>query len=118
MQPESIRSIIEQARRAWIEGNSTAFSSLFCADGEFIVPGNRWVGREEIEKAIAEFAATHSAVNGLPNLVKDFYRRPFSRRTNGRNKPTQNRPAQIWFYRIKLFLHSKSCRTKCVSFIS
>jgi uncharacterized protein (TIGR02246 family) len=70
MQPESIHSIIKQAKQAWIEGNATAFASLFCPDGEFVVPGNRWVGREEIEKAIAEFADTHSEVKiEITNLV-------------------------------------------------
>ncbi|MDY6782383.1 MAG: SgcJ/EcaC family oxidoreductase [Cyanobacteriota bacterium] len=67
MQPESI---IEQAKQAWIEGNPGAFSSLFCTNGEFIVPGNRWVGRDDIHKAIADFSETHSGVKiEITNLV-------------------------------------------------
>lgn len=63
MQPEAIRTAIEQARDAWMQGDADAFASLFSADGEFIVPGNRWVGREAIRQTIADFAASHVEVN-------------------------------------------------------
>lgn len=53
MTAEEIRSVIKQAGDAWMAGDADAFASLFLANGEFIVPGNRWVGQAEIRKAAA-----------------------------------------------------------------
>ncbi|NJN88860.1 MAG: SgcJ/EcaC family oxidoreductase [Leptolyngbyaceae cyanobacterium SL_7_1] len=60
---EEIRSLIEQARDAWIGGNADQFASLFTPNGELIVPGNRWVGMEAIHQALTDFAATASHVS-------------------------------------------------------
>lgn len=60
--PESIRSIIEQAKNCWIEGTADTFASLFTADGELIVPGYRWVGKEAIRQAVTEFTTHTSSV--------------------------------------------------------
>ncbi|GFE72287.1 nuclear transport factor 2 family protein [Chroococcus sp. FPU101] len=60
--PESIRSIIEQAKNCWIEGKADTLASLFTEDGELIVPGNRWVGKEAIRKAAADFASNTASV--------------------------------------------------------
>ena len=62
MSPNKINLIIQQAKNAWINGDATAFSSLFSIDGEFLVPGNRWVGREKIRKIAADFATSSSDV--------------------------------------------------------
>ncbi|MGA7935654.1 MAG: SgcJ/EcaC family oxidoreductase [Kovacikia sp.] len=62
MAPEVMEALIDQARDSWIAGNAEAFSALFAPDGEFIVPGQRWVGQEAIHRVAAEFAATHSNV--------------------------------------------------------
>lgn len=59
---EEMRSLIQQAAQAWMAGDADAFASLFVTNGEFIVPGNRWVGQAEICKAAADFASTHSEV--------------------------------------------------------
>lgn len=53
-----IHSIIQQARDSWIDGDADAFAALFTADGEFLVPGNRWVGRDAIRQVAADFAAS------------------------------------------------------------
>lgn len=58
----AIHSIIQQARDAWVNGDADAFASLFTADGEFLVPGNRWVGQEAIRQVAADFAASSSGV--------------------------------------------------------
>jgi uncharacterized protein (TIGR02246 family) len=60
---EEIRSLIEQARDAWMQGNADQFASLFTPTGELIVPGNRWVGVAAIHQALSEFAATVSHVS-------------------------------------------------------
>jgi len=62
MKPEEIRSRIQQAANAWMTGNAEAFAELFVPHGEFIVPGDRWIGRAAIRQAVADFAATHSNV--------------------------------------------------------
>lgn len=60
--PESIRSIIHQARDCWIQGDADTFASLFTSDGELIVPGSRWVGRAAIRQAVIDFTAYASNV--------------------------------------------------------
>ena len=62
MKSEEMRSLIRQAAQAWMVGDADAFASLFVTNGEFIVPGNRWVGQAEIRKAADDFASTHSEV--------------------------------------------------------
>lgn len=58
---QTIRSLIEQAKNYWIEGNAD-FASLFTVDGELIVPGYRWVGKEAIRQAVTDFATHTSSV--------------------------------------------------------
>jgi uncharacterized protein (TIGR02246 family) len=62
MQPEEIRSTIQQARNAWIEQDAEAFASLFSPDGEFIVPGDRYQGREAIRQVSASFFSAYSVI--------------------------------------------------------
>lgn len=62
MQPQEIRLIIQQARNAWEQGNTDAFASLFASNGEFCVPGNRWVGQEVIRQIAADFSIRSSDV--------------------------------------------------------
>jgi uncharacterized protein (TIGR02246 family) len=59
---ESVTAIIEQAANAWIQQDPDAFAALFTPDGEFIVPGDRWVGYAAIRKAAASFAVNYSEV--------------------------------------------------------
>jgi uncharacterized protein (TIGR02246 family) len=63
MQPAEIQTIIAQAATAWIQADAQAFAELFTAEGEFIVPGQRWVGPAAIRQAVADFAATASGVS-------------------------------------------------------
>ncbi len=62
MQPEEIRSLVQQAADAWVSGNAEAFAALFTSDGEFIVPGDRWVGQAAIQQVAADFASAYSNV--------------------------------------------------------
>jgi uncharacterized protein (TIGR02246 family) len=62
MQPEEIRAAIEQAANAWMTEDAEAFASLFSQDGEFIVPGNRWVGRKAIREVAEGFFKSYSNV--------------------------------------------------------
>lgn len=63
MRPAEIHAVIEQSIFAWTHGEAETFASLFTDDGEFIVPGNRWVGPLAIRKALADFAAAASDVS-------------------------------------------------------
>jgi uncharacterized protein (TIGR02246 family) len=63
MQPAEIRTIVEQAAEAWIQADADAFADLFTPDGEFIVPGRRWVGQAAIRQVVVEFAATATEVS-------------------------------------------------------
>lgn len=61
--PEKVRSIVDKAAASWVDGDANAFASLFTPDGEFIVPGQRWVGSTAIEHVAAEFARSHAQVS-------------------------------------------------------
>ena len=63
MHPEDIHTIIDQAKLAWIEGDADTFANLFTPDGEFIVPGNCWVGPTEIGQTIANFAQNNTDIS-------------------------------------------------------
>lgn len=52
---EEIQSTIKQAANAWMKGDATGFASLFISEGEFIVPGNKWQGREAIQTVVSDF---------------------------------------------------------------
>lgn len=62
MIPADVESIIKRAATSWIDGDAKAFALLFAPDGEFVVPGQQFVGIEAIEKVAAEFAKRHSHV--------------------------------------------------------
>ncbi len=62
IQQRHIYQVIEQAKYAWMNGDADKFSSLFSVDGEMIVPGKKWQGREAIHKAFTEFTAQNLAV--------------------------------------------------------
>lgn len=57
-----IESIIEAARNAWVAGDADAFADLFTDEGEFVVPGQLYRGKEAIRSVIAEFSKTHTNV--------------------------------------------------------
>jgi uncharacterized protein (TIGR02246 family) len=62
MNPEAIRSIIQQAALAWSTGNADLFASLFTPDGEFVVPGKIHRGRDAIRQVTQSFADRYSDV--------------------------------------------------------
>ncbi|MGL5877496.1 MAG: nuclear transport factor 2 family protein [Xenococcaceae cyanobacterium] len=62
MTKEQIKAAIAQAAKAWIKGDAEGFASLFLPDGEFIVPGDRWVGREQIHQAVLDYTSAYSEV--------------------------------------------------------
>ncbi|UBF27067.1 nuclear transport factor 2 family protein [Kovacikia minuta CCNUW1] len=69
---EATQSIIHQARDAWLTGNGDAFANLFTADGELIVPGQRWVGRAAIRQAVIDFSAAYSVIKiDIRRIVAD-----------------------------------------------
>lgn len=63
MTPDQIKSIIDQARQAWMTGDADGFSSLFHSDGVFIVPGQQRNGQEAIRQSLIEFARTHTEIS-------------------------------------------------------
>jgi uncharacterized protein (TIGR02246 family) len=62
MEIEAVRACIQQAADAWMTGNALQFVNLFDADGEFIAPGNRWVGKEAIRQAFEQFMQEYSEI--------------------------------------------------------
>jgi len=60
---QNIRSLIEQARNAWVTRDVDTLTELFTDDGELIVPGQRSRGRARIREQIANFAQKYMDVN-------------------------------------------------------
>ena len=71
MKPEEIRSRIQQAAYAWMTGDAEAFAELFVPDGEFIVPGDRWIGRAAIRQAVVDFAADYDVQIEIRRILID-----------------------------------------------
>lgn len=67
--PPEIRTMIHQARDAWVTGDATAFATLFTADGELIVPGQRWQGRRAIETETANFVQQFSVAIEIQKIL-------------------------------------------------
>lgn len=62
MVPEAIRSIIQQAKAAWIAKDVEGLVSLFAPKGELIVPGHHWRGQREIRQGLEQFAQQDTAI--------------------------------------------------------
>ena len=62
MQPADIRTVIKQARDAWMARDADALARLFAPDGELIVPGKRWQGRAQIRAELTHFSQRYSNV--------------------------------------------------------
>lgn len=60
---QDIRSLIEQAKDAWVARNPDALAQLFASDGELIVPGQRWRGQARIRQEISKFAQQYTDVS-------------------------------------------------------
>ena len=70
MKPEEVRTLIEQARDAWVARDADAFAQMFVPDGELIVPGERWQGRAKIRAEVAHFAQQYSDVKiGIRRII-------------------------------------------------
>lgn len=52
---KDIPTLIEHARNAWVARDANAITQMFAPNGELIVPGQRWQGREEIRVGVARF---------------------------------------------------------------
>lgn len=62
MVPEAIRSIIQQAKAAWIAKDVERLVNLFTPKGELIVPGQHWRGQREIRQGLEQFAQQDTAI--------------------------------------------------------
>lgn len=61
-QPE-MRSLIIQAKDAWVARDAAALTQLFTANGQLIVPGQRWQGQAQIQAEVAKFARAYTDVS-------------------------------------------------------
>ncbi|WP_414562083.1 MULTISPECIES: nuclear transport factor 2 family protein [unclassified Anabaena] len=62
MNPQDIRILIEQARDAWVTQDIDAIAQLFTDDGELILPGQHWQGKEKIREELSHFPQQYSDV--------------------------------------------------------
>jgi uncharacterized protein (TIGR02246 family) len=59
---QNIYSLIEQAKSAWIDRNADTLSQLFTLDGELVLPGESWKGRQKIREEIDKFSQQYKDV--------------------------------------------------------
>jgi uncharacterized protein (TIGR02246 family) len=71
MQTANLRSIILQAKDAWVKGDAAAFANLFTEDGEFIVPGQRWQGRAAIQSESDRFLENFTVAIEIRTILMD-----------------------------------------------
>ncbi|HEY9824517.1 MAG TPA: SgcJ/EcaC family oxidoreductase [Stenomitos sp.] len=69
LRPNEMRSLIEQAKDAWVAGNGAAFAQLFVEDGELIVPGQRWQGRAVIQRESDRFNQDFSVTIEIQSIL-------------------------------------------------
>ncbi len=63
MPTPEVQTLVETARQAWLTGDGSAFASLFVDRGEFIAPGQWWVGRHQIHQALEDYAKAYDSVS-------------------------------------------------------
>jgi uncharacterized protein (TIGR02246 family) len=67
-----VASLIQQAADAWMQADADAFANLFTPEGEFIVPGNRWSGRDTIRQVAADFGQDYTDITiHIHRIVQD-----------------------------------------------
>jgi uncharacterized protein (TIGR02246 family) len=88
MPTSEMQTIIQTAIRAWTDGQPEAFVSLFADDGEFIVPGDRWVGKEAIRHVTQEFLSTHTVSIDVRHVVIQGQSAAIEWRWHQRHTPT------------------------------
>lgn len=71
MEPEQIRSLIQQAANAWINSNADAFTCLFLPDGKFIMPNQCCVGTEKIRQVTADFVTAYDVKIDIKRTIID-----------------------------------------------
>ncbi|MDB9526750.1 SgcJ/EcaC family oxidoreductase [Oscillatoria sp. CS-180] len=64
-----VNTLICDAIAAWENGDAEQFANLFTDTGEFIVPGDRWVGQEAIRQVTADFSAEHSVKIDVHQMI-------------------------------------------------
>jgi uncharacterized protein (TIGR02246 family) len=67
----NLRSIVLQAKDAWVKGDAVAFANLFTEDGEMIVPGQRWQGREKIQSESDRFLQNFTVAIEIRTILID-----------------------------------------------
>lgn len=70
-QTATLRTIILQAKNAWVKSDAAAFANLFTEDGELIVPGQRWQGRAAIQTESASFLKNFTVVIKIRTILID-----------------------------------------------
>jgi uncharacterized protein (TIGR02246 family) len=60
--PETIHTLIETAKTAWITQDADGFASLFAEDGCFMAPGFQAQGRQAIRQTMLDFAKSNVRV--------------------------------------------------------
>ncbi|MBD0335527.1 MAG: nuclear transport factor 2 family protein [Cyanobacteria bacterium Co-bin13] len=58
----TVEDVLEAAQRAWLMSDAAGFAGLFDEIGEFMVPGSRWIGQEDIRLAFQEYSDAYEVL--------------------------------------------------------
>ncbi|HEY9737033.1 MAG TPA: nuclear transport factor 2 family protein [Trichocoleus sp.] len=87
----SLEEVIEQAQQAWLMSDAEGFVGLFDEIGEFIVPGNRWIGQEDIRLAFQEYSAAYEVIEiQVLQVIREGERAVVEWRWSDRERATGN----------------------------
>ncbi|HEY9764407.1 MAG TPA: nuclear transport factor 2 family protein [Trichocoleus sp.] len=87
----TVDEIILAAQNAWLSGDADRFAGLFDQIGQFVVPGNEWVGQGNIRDAFQEYIDAYEVINiEVTQIIQEGDRAFVEWRWSDRERGTSN----------------------------
>ncbi|MBD2258510.1 nuclear transport factor 2 family protein [Pseudanabaena sp. FACHB-2040] len=87
----TFEDVLESAQRAWLMSDAEGFAGLFDEIGEFMVPGGRWIGQEDIQLAFQEYSDAYEVLQiEVLQILKEGNRAAVEWRWTDRERATGN----------------------------
>lgn len=109
-QTVNLRAIILQAKDAWVSGDAAAFANLFTDNGELIVPGQRWQGRDAIAAESTRFLENFTVAIEIRRILIDRNQVAVEWDWSETSKPTGQKTGQAQDAILIDFEEGRICR--------